>query len=288
MEPRPEFRLRFASGDPLDLSRRTAVMGVLNVTPDSFHDGGRHHQLPRALSVAAEMIEAGADLIDVGGESTRPGAATVDVAEEADRVLPVIEAIRDQFPIRISIDTRKAEVARQALDAGADLVNDVTALGDDSMAELVAARCAPVVLMHMRGDPQTMQRDTRYDDLLGNVTEFLSERVETAVAAGVADDRIIVDPGIGFGKSAEGSLSLLEHLPALKRIGKPILIGASRKSFIGAALDLPVEDRLEPSLAVAAYASAQGAHLVRAHDVRETVRAVRAIDAIRNRGRDSS
>ena len=285
MEPRPEFRIPFASGDPLDLGQRTAVMGVLNVTPDSFHDGGRHDRLPRALAVAAEMIEGGADLIDVGGESTRPGARTVDATEEADRVLPVIEAIRRRFRTRISIDTRKARVAGQAIDAGADLVNDVSALGDPGMAELVAARRVPVVLMHMRGEPRTMQRDTRYDDLLGNVTEYLEQRIETAVAAGVADDRIIIDPGIGFGKSAEGSLSLLEQIPALQRIGKPILIGASRKSFIGAALDLPVEDRLEPSLAVAAYASAQGAHLVRAHDVRATVRAVRAIDAIRHRGR---
>jgi dihydropteroate synthase len=256
-------------------------MAVLNVTPDSFSDGGLHAGSAEAVEAALEMAEAGADLIDVGGESTRPGAEPVSAAEEADRVLPVIEGIRRRHDVRLSVDTAKAAVARQALDAGADLVNDVTALGDPEMLPLLVQRGVPVALMHMRGDPRTMQRDTRYDDLTGEVAAFLSQTVETTVAAGLSNDKIMIDPGIGFGKSVEGNLAILRRLPALARLGKPILIGASRKSFIGATLDLPVRDRLEGSLAIAACAAMQGAHVIRAHDVTATIRTVRMIDAIR-------
>jgi dihydropteroate synthase len=227
------------------------------------------------------MTEAGAGILDVGGESTRPGAAPVSPAEEADRVLPVIEGIQRHLAVRVSVDTMKAEVARQALDAGASLVNDVTALSDPAMLPLLVERGAPVVLMHMRGTPRTMQRDTSYGNLIGELCEFLRLRAESAVAAGLSGDKIMIDPGIGFGKSVEGNLTILRRLPELARLGKPILIGASRKSFIGAVLDLPVQDRLEGGLAVAAFASAQGAHVVRAHDVDATVRVVRMIDAIR-------
>jgi dihydropteroate synthase len=256
-------------------------MGVINVTPDSFSDGGHHLEPRAALEAAAAMLKAGAGILDVGGESTRPGAAPVGASEEADRVLPVIEGIRRHLALPISVDTMKAEVARQALDAGAGLVNDVSALSDPGMLPLLVERRAPVVLMHMRGTPRTMQRDTAYGDLLGELLEFLRLRVESAVAAGLSGDKIMVDPGIGFGKSVEGNLAILKRLPELARLGKPIVIGASRKSFIGAVLDRPVRDRLEGGLAVAAFCSAQGAHVVRTHDVDATVRAVRMIDAIR-------
>jgi len=281
MEERAPFILRFADGGALELGRRTCVMGVINVTPDSFSDGGLHADPQAALDAAAAMAEAGAGILDVGGESTRPGAESVGPAEEADRVLPVIEAIRRHLAIRVSVDTMKAEVARQALDAGASLVNDVTAMSDPGMLPLLVDRGAPVALMHMRGSPRTMQHDTRYGDLIGELCEFLRLRAESAVAAGLSGDKIIIDPGIGFGKSVEGNLTILKRLPELARLGKPILVGASRKSFIGAVLDRPVLDRLEGGLAVAAYASAQGAHVIRAHDVDATVRVVRMIDAIR-------
>jgi len=282
MDYRPGFELRFADGGVLTLGPRTRVMGVLNVTPDSFSDGGSNDTLPRAVAAATRILSEGADLIDVGGESTRPGAEPVPPAEEADRVLPVIEAIRrDHRTARISIDTRRAAVARQALDAGADLINDISSLSDPDMLPLVRERRVPVVLMHMRGTPRTMQDDTDYDDLLRSVIGFLRERVEIATSAGVKDGKILVDPGIGFGKSTEGNLTLLKRLPALAGVGRPILVGASRKAFIGKTLDLPVERRLEGSLAVAAYASAFGVHVIRAHDVEATVRAVRMIDAIR-------
>ncbi len=282
MEPRPEFALCFADGGRLVLGSRTVVMGVLNVTPDSFSDGGRHTTLAAALAAAAEMAAAGADLIDVGGESTRPGATPVEGREEAARVLPVISALKRELGLRVSIDTRRAEVARRALDLGADMVNDVSALGDPQMLPLLSERQAPVVLMHMRGEPSTMQRDTAYDDLLGTVCGFLRDRAARAAAAGLGNDKILVDPGIGFGKSPAGNLSILGQLRDLRGVGRPIVIGASRKSFLGTLFDLPVDDRLEVSLAVAALASAEGAHVIRAHDVAATVRVVRVIDAIRD------
>jgi len=282
MEPRPAYTLRYADGETLDLSGNTRVMGVLNITPDSFSDGGHHADTGPALAAAARMCEAGVDIIDVGGESTRPGAPEVGAQEEAARILPVIRGIKSRLGARVSVDTMKAEVAAKALDAGADMINDVSSLRDPAMLPLLVERGAPVVLMHMRGSPRTMQQETRYDDLLVELAAFLRDRAESAVAAGLSDDKIIVDPGIGFGKSVDGNLMILGRLQLLQQVGKPILIGASRKSFIGAVLDRPVQDRLEGSLAVAAYASAAGAHIIRAHDVDATVRVVRMIDAIRN------
>jgi len=282
LRDRAAFDVPFADGDVWRLGRTTRVMGVLNVTPDSFSDGGSHSAPDIALTRAAAMVEEGVDVIDVGGESTRPGAAEVSTAEEADRVLPVIAAIKREFSVRVSIDTMKADVARQAIQAGADLVNDVSALRDSAMAEVVRRAEVPLVLMHMRGSPRTMQDDTRYESVLDSVGDFLGECVGSAIAAGVGGDKILVDPGIGFGKSPAGSMTILRGLPALRRVGCPILVGASRKAFIGAALGLPVSERLEGSLAVAAYAASQGAHVVRAHDVAATVRAVRMIDAIRH------
>jgi len=288
LESRPDFTLRFPDGGRLELGRRTVVMGIVNVTPDSFSGDGTGAEsrpgaaaLDAALERAEEMVQAGAEIIDIGGESTRPGAAAVDPEEELRRLLPVVRRLRRRVDARISVDTRRASVAREALDAGADMVNDVSALRDPGMLPLLCERQTPVVLMHMRGEPHTMQRDTRYADLLPTLRGYLDDRVKSAIAGGLSDDKILVDPGIGFGKSAEGNLAILRRLPELRSVGRPILIGASRKSFIGEILGLPVEQRLEGSLAVAAYASAQGAHVVRVHDVAATVRAVRVIDALR-------
>lgn len=285
MQPRALHRLRFADGGELRLGLQTVVMGVINVTPDSFSDGGLHLTPERALAAARAMARSGAALVDVGGESTRPGAEPVSEAEETRRVVPVVEALDKGLPeLRLSVDTRRAAVARAALDAGADLVNDVSGFGDPEMLPLLAGRRVPAIVMHMRGTPRTMQHDTRYADLIGEVAGYLEDRVHSAAAAGLGGDKIIVDPGIGFGKSTEGNLAILKELSALAALDRPILVGASRKSFIGRLLDVPVEERLEGSLAVAAWAAAAGSHIVRVHDVAETVRVVRMIDAIRTAG----
>jgi dihydropteroate synthase len=278
---RTAFSLAFADGGTMDLARQTRVMGILNVTPDSFSDGAAYPSKELALEAAARMAEGGADFIDVGGESTRPGAAPVTEDEELERVLPVIRLIKRELPLRLSIDTMKANVARLAIEAGADLVNDVSAFSDPAMLATVRDARVPMIVMHMRGTPRTMQKDTDDADLLSSIVEFLSKTVERAVAGGIADDKILVDPGLGFGKSAAGNLRILRELPTMRSVGKPLVIGASRKSFIGAALDLPVSERLEGSLAIAALAVWQGAHVIRAHDVTATKRTTRMIDAIR-------
>lgn len=275
-------RLRLPDGSTLDLAR-TRVMAIVNLTPDSFWAGSRTAGVDDALRRADRAVEAGADLLDIGGESSRPGADPVDSEEETARVVPAIEAICRRFDVRVSIDTVKADVAERALDAGAAIVNDISALGDPRMAPLLARRGAAVVLMHMRGEPRTMQRDTTYDDVVVAVRDHLSLARRKATEAGVDDDKILLDPGIGFGKDEAGNLELLRRLPELGRLGRPILVGASRKAFIGRVLDLPVEGRLEGSMAVAAIAAWQGARVIRAHDVRETVRIVRMVDAIRER-----
>jgi len=276
------FRVPLRDGSVLDLGIVTRVMGVLNVTPDSFSDGGKFLDAGDAVSQAERMLRDGADLIDVGGESTRPGAAAVDASEEIARVLPVVRRIKRDLGAIVSVDTSKSEVARAVLDEGADWINDVTSLADPEMAGVVAASGAAVVLMHMRGTPRTMQADTRYDDLLGTVTGSLRSADEKARRSGIPDDKILLDPGIGFGKSRSGNLELVRRLPELGTLGRPILVGASRKSFIGAVLDLPADDRLEGSLAATALAAWLGAHVVRVHDVLATVRAVRVVDAVRN------
>jgi len=277
---RTRFVLPFADGVRMELGTETRVMGVLNVTPDSFSDGGSLPSPREAVEAAARMADEGADFIDVGGESTRPHAAPVSADEEARRVVPVIRALKRELAIRVSVDTMKAAVARLALEAGADLVNDVSALSDPAMAAVIREARVPVIVMHMRGTPRTMQEDTEYVDLLSSVVGFLRKRLERAVAAGIPDDKILVDPGLGFGKSVAGNLRILRELPTLRSVGRPLVIGASRKSFIGAALDLPVNERLEGSLAVAAHAAWQGAHVIRAHDVAATKRTIRMIDAI--------
>jgi dihydropteroate synthase len=279
----PGLALRFAGGEVLDLSTRVAVMGVLNVTPDSFSDGGRFIDPDGAVRQAEALLEEGADLIDVGGESTRPGAAPVGAEEERSRVVPVIERLRARRPeARISIDTRKIPVAAAALDAGADLLNDVSALEDPGMARLASGREVPVALMHMRGEPRTMQRDTRYGDLLGDVLAFLAERADRARNAGIPDDKILVDPGIGFGKSAHGNEEILRQLGSLRTLGLPILVGASRKSFVGLRTGVSEpERRMSGSVAAAVAAALRGARVVRAHDVRATRDALAMADAVR-------
>lgn len=285
--------------------RRTHVMGIVNVTPDSFSgDGLIGGQAPpgavggavvnAAVQQALRFLEEGADIVDVGGESTRPGGQPVDAEAEAARVLPVIEALRRETDAPISIDTYKASVARQALDAGADMVNDVWGMAmDPDLAPLVAARGVPVVLMHNRSKPRDTAQEARlggryvgvqYTDLLGDVIRELGALVDAAVGAGVARERIIVDPGIGFGKTVEQNLRLLNHLDALRVLGLPILAGPSRKSFIGYTLDLPPEERMEGTAAAVAMAIVRGADIVRVHDVRIMARVARITDAILRAG----
>ena len=266
----------------LDCARRTVIMGILNVTPDSFYDGGRRSEPTRAIADGVEMVQSGAEILDVGGESTRPGARPVDETEELDRVLPVIRGLRREVAVPISIDTYKAGVARAALDAGADIVNDISALRfDPALVSLVAAEEVPVILMHMQGKPQTMQAEPRYNDVVREVRDFLAAQLYEAMDAGIAAERIILDPGIGFGKTLEHNLQLLRGLPTLAALGQPLLVGASRKAFIGKILDLDPDHRLEGSLAAAVAAVLGGANLLRVHDVAETCRAARMADAIR-------
>jgi len=277
---RTAFALVFADGGRMDLTQETRVMGIVNVTPDSFFEPAISSSTGNAVEAAGRLVDDGADFIDVGGESTRPGAASVTEDEEVRRVVPVIRAIKREHTVRVSVDTMKAGVARLAIEAGADVVNDVSAFSDPAMLAVVHDARVPAIVMHMRGTPKTMQQDTGYVDLLSSVVGFLRETVERAVAAGIAEDKILVDPGLGFGKSAAGNLRILRELKTLRSLGRPLVIGASRKSFIGAALDLPVGERLEGSLAVAAVAAWQGAHVIRAHDVAATVDAVRVAAAV--------
>ncbi len=264
-----------------DCSERTLVMGILNVTPDSFSDGGRFEDADAAIAHAGRMIEDGADLLDVGGESTRPGSEPVPVDEEIARVLPVIERLADLHPaVPISIDTRKADVTAAALDAGATVVNDVSAGADPELFEVVNDHDAAIVLMHMQGDPKTMHEAPSYDDVVAEVHEYLRERIEAAGFAGIDPERILIDPGIGFGKDLDHNLELIHRIDALLDLGRPVLVGPSRKRFIGTLLDLPEDERVEGTAAAVAWMIARGAHVVRVHDVKEIVRVVRVIDAI--------
>jgi dihydropteroate synthase len=246
-----------------------SVMGVVNVTPDSFSDGGLYIDAGAAIAHGLDLEAEGAAILDIGGESTRPGAQPVDAAAELERVLPVIQGLRERgVQARISIDTSKAPVAAAALDAGASLVNDVTALrGDPEMAELVAARGAECCLMHMLGEPRTMQDDPRYDDVVSDVKAFLEGRMAFATAAGVAEEKILLDPGIGFGKTVEHNLELLARLDELVALGRPVVIGTSRKSFLGRVTGRPVENRLAASIATNVLAYERGARVFRVHDV---------------------
>jgi dihydropteroate synthase len=268
-------------GRVLPTSSRCLVMGVVNVTPDSFADGGRYLDRRAAVAHGLALAAEGADLLDVGGESTRPGATGVEEAIELDRVLPVIEELAAATDVPVSVDTRKAAVARAALAAGAAIVNDVSAGRDDPDLLGVAAEAgAPLVLMHMQGTPATMQDNPQYHDVLAEVEAFLQERCDAAEAAGVAPDALVVDPGIGFGKRDEHNYALLGGLARLTRLGHPLLVGTSRKGFIGRALDLPVEERLEGTAATVVWAVERGARIVRVHDVAPMVRTVRMTEAL--------
>jgi dihydropteroate synthase len=256
------------------------LMGVVNVTPDSFSDGGLYLDPEAAIAHGRELAAAGAAILDVGGESTRPGAEPVDEVEELRRVIPVVTGLAGSGA-EVSIDTSKAPVAAAALDAGAAIVNDVTALrGDTEMAALCAERGATVVLMHMLGDPRTMQADPRYDDVVADVGAFLAERLQAAVAAGIAEERIWLDPGIGFGKTAEHNLELLRRLPELRRLGRPLVVGTSRKSFIGRLDGSPASERLGGTIASSVMAAAEGAEVLRVHDVAEVAEAMKLAAAV--------
>lgn len=267
-------------GKPVDLGR-PQVMGILNLTPDSFSDGGRFLHREAALRHAARMVEEGAAMIDIGGESTRPGARSVGVEEEISRVVPIIEALAGELPVPISIDTSKPEVMREAVLAGAGLINDVMALRAPGAVEAAAGLTVPVCLMHMQGEPRTMQREPRYADVVAEVTEFLAGRVAICESAGIARERLLLDPGFGFGKTLSHNLSLLKHLQGLGSLGLPLLVGISRKSMIGTLLDgAPVDRRLQGSVAAAVVAVMQGAAIIRAHDVAETAEALKVATAV--------
>ncbi|WP_412460745.1 dihydropteroate synthase [Pseudomonas sp. SC11] len=265
----------------LDLSR-THVMGILNVTPDSFSDGGRFSRHDEALRHAEAMVEAGASLIDVGGESTRPGALAVSPDEELGRVAPIVEAISARLDVIISVDTSTPTVMREVARLGAGLINDVRALEREGALEAAASTGLPVCLMHMRGEPGNMQDNPRYDDVTAEVARYLEQRIAACAAAGIAPERVILDPGFGFAKNLAHNLSLFKHLEALYCLGRPLLVGVSRKSMIGLALDRPVGERLYGSLALAALAMTMGTSILRVHDVAETVDVVRMIAAVQN------
>jgi dihydropteroate synthase len=267
-------------GKPLDLSR-PCVMGILNVTPDSFSDGGAFFSADAALEQARQMVWEGAAMIDVGGESTRPGAESVSAAEETARVVPIIRTLAAELPVPISVDTSKPEVMRAAVAAGAGLINDVLALQDPGALEAARDAAVPVCLMHMRGEPRTMQRNPVYGDVVAEVLGFLLRRVDACLNAGIPRSRLLIDPGFGFGKTLEHNLQLLRELERFLEPGLPLLVGISRKSMIGTLLSRPVDQRLYGSLAAAVLAVQAGAAIVRVHDVGPTVDALKIVEAVR-------
>jgi dihydropteroate synthase len=265
----------------LELGQRTLIMGILNVTPDSFSDGGRFLDPPKAIKQAVRMAEEGADIIDIGGESTRPGAESVTLEEELRRIVPLVKQLAKEIPVPVSVDSYKSEVAKQALDAGAHIINDISGLRfDNAMAGLAARYKAPVVIMHIKGTPKDMQQDPVYEDLVGEIKAYLEEGVKLAEIAGINRDQVIVDVGIGFGKTVSHNLELINRLDEFHSIGCPMLIGPSRKSFIGNILNLPVSERLEGTTAAVTMAISRGAHIVRVHDCGPIKRAVQIADAI--------
>lgn len=274
------FRLQ-GPGLDLELGSRVFLMGILNVTPDSFSDGGRFLKTDDAIRLAETLAEEGADLIDIGGESSRPGAAAVPIEEEIRRVVPIIEQLVKRLSIPISIDTTKAEVARRALAAGARIINDISALRfDPEMAPLAARDGVPVVLMHMQGTPKDMQVHPVYTDVIREISAFFETRIRFAEQSGISRERIVLDPGIGFGKTIDHNLEILARLDEFRSLGRPLLIGPSRKSFIGQVLGLPVEERLEGTAAAAAVGILNGASIIRVHDVRAMSRVARMVKAI--------
>ena len=263
----------------IDLSQ-PQVMGILNVTPDSFSDGGKHTNVSQALDHALRMIDEGATFIDIGGESTRPGAPDVSLQEELDRTIPVIEAVAKNTACVISIDTSKADVMREAVKAGAGLINDVRALQEPGALQVAAEAQVPVCLMHMQGQPRTMQQSPEYDDVVNDVGQFLLARTKVCEEAGIAKDKILFDPGYGFGKSLEHNYTLVKHLPSLMKLGYPVLVGMSRKSMIGNLLNRKVDERLAGSISLATIVAQMGAQIIRVHDVKETADAVNIVNML--------
>ncbi|MFK3934466.1 dihydropteroate synthase [Pantoea agglomerans] len=270
----------FARDSHLDLSF-PHVMGILNVTPDSFSDGGKHNALVDALTHTNEMVNAGATIIDVGGESTRPGADEVSVEEELERVIPVIDAIAQRFEIWISVDTSKADVIREAARVGAHIINDVRSLSEPGALEAAASTGLPVCLMHMQGEPRTMQQAPVYENILSEVDTYFAQQIARCEAAGIKKERLILDPGFGFGKNLSHNYELLAHLGDFHHFGLPLLVGMSRKSMIGQLLNVGPSQRLTGSLSCAVIAAMQGAQIIRAHDVKETAEAMRVVEATR-------
>lgn len=266
-------------------SKNTEVMGILNVTPDSFHDGGIFDAKDKAVERAIAMVDEGADIIDIGGESTRPGSERISLKEEKERILPVIREISDITDVPISVDTYKPEIADKAVDAGADIVNDVFGLRTDGMPEKIAELDVPVIIMHMQGKPRTMQKNPSYEDVITDISTFFLERVKVAEKAGIDPSKIILDPGIGFGKKLHHNLEILNRLEEFNSLGFPILLGASRKSFLGDILNKPSEERLFGSLAVASLAVEKKVRIIRVHDVSETIDVMKTVDSIQNYSR---
>lgn len=285
MHPMSERRVWLCSGREVVVGGRTLVMGIVNVTPDSFSGDGLPADAEAAVKLGAQMADDGADILDVGGESTRPGSDPVSAQEELERVAPVIEGLAAQVDVPISVDTRKLEVAGAAIEVGAAIVNDISGGADQAMLEIVRDSGAGMVLMHMQGEPKTMQAEPRYDDVVREVRDFLAERIGAAVAAGVSRRQLCADPGIGFGKTVQHNLSLLRDIGSFHDLRVPLLVGVSRKRFLGelTGVDEP-QERLEGTAAAVAWCVAQGVDIVRVHDVREMVKVVRVIDAIRGRG----
>ncbi|EPR7143847.1 dihydropteroate synthase [Klebsiella pneumoniae] len=267
-----------AQGSTLDLSH-PHVMGILNVTPDSFSDGGTHNSLIEAVKHANLMINAGATIIDIGGESTRPGAAEVSVEEELARVIPVVEAIAQRFEVWISVDTSKAEVIRQSARAGAHIINDIRSLTEPGALQAAAETGLPVCLMHMQGQPKTMQEAPKYEDVFADVERFFNEHIVRCEQAGIAKEKLLLDPGFGFGKNLSHNYQLLARLGEFHHFGLPLLVGMSRKSMVGQLLNVGPSERLNGSLACAVIAAMQGAQIIRVHDVKETVEALRVVEA---------
>ncbi|EIX9412504.1 dihydropteroate synthase [Klebsiella pneumoniae] len=267
-----------AQGSTLDLSH-PHVMGILNVTPDSFSDGGAHNSQIEAVKHANLMINAGATIIDIGGESTRPGAAEVSVEEELARVIPVVEAIAQRFEVWISVDTSKAEVIRQSARAGAHIINDIRSLTEPGALQAAAETGLPVCLMHMQGQPKTMQEAPKYEDVFADVERFFNEHIVRCEQAGIAKEKLLLDPGFGFGKNLSHNYQLLARLGEFHHFGLPLLVGMSRKSMVGQLLNVGPSERLNGSLACAVIAAMQGAQIIRVHDVKETVEALRVVEA---------
>jgi len=271
------------------LGKRTLLMAILNITPDSFSDGGIYFDKDKAIAQGLRMVEEGADILDIGGESTRPGSKPLGLEEELRRVIPVIESLTKELDVPISIDTYKSAVAQKAIEAGAEMVNDISALHfDPGLAEVVAKEDTPLVLMHMRGTPETMQKDVHYDSLFSEILQYLRDSIQRAESAGSDPEQIIIDPGIGFGKTVEDNLLLIKNLSEFQVLGKPILLGTSRKSFIGKILNADVGERIEGSLASIAIGVLNGANIIRCHDVPQAKKAIAVADAIRQAGNQSS